>query len=182
MGATAPSLIARRRRPEAAVSGESGFVLILVLPVALMLIMTALSLVTRSNSAALASTRETRAQGARMAAEYGFLEMMARVNSEYNSSLPNSFPNSFLDTENVIPPGALQPLLITSYTILKKDFTPPVPATPCDPIKNEGDDFNVKITGTLKAGTNTYTQTITRSIRVCSPSTNSNQLRIRAFS
>jgi len=176
MGATAPSLIARRRRPEAAVSDESGFVLILVLPVALMLIMTALSLVSRSNSAALASTRETRAQGARMAAEYGFLEMMARVNSENDSS-----NYSFIDTEIVIPPGAQQPLLITSYTILKKDFNPP-PAPPlCDPIKI-GVDFPVKITGTLKVGTNTYTQTITRSIRVCSPSTNSNQLRIRAFS
>ena len=178
MGATAPSFLARRRRPEAAVSDESGFVLILVLPVALMLIMTALSLVSRSNSAALASTRETRAQGARMAAEYGFLEMMAKLNSEYNSSLPNSF----IGTENSIPPGAQQPLLITSYTILKKDFNPPVPAKPCDPITNAGDDFNVKITGTLKAGSNTYTQTITRSLRVCSPSTNSNQLRIRAFS
>jgi type II secretory pathway pseudopilin PulG len=167
MGATAPSLIARRRRPEAAVSDESGFVLILVLPVALMLIMTALSLVSRSNSAALSSAREARAQAARMAAEYGFLEMMGRVNSEYDPSI--TFEGKEI-------PGSLS----TNYII--RDFNPPSPATPCDATTNAGDDVNVTIKGTLKVGFETYTQTISRSLRVCAPIGNPNQLRVRSYS
>jgi len=163
MGATAPSLIARRRKPEAAVSGESGFVLILVLPVALMLIMTALSLVSRSNSAALTSTRETRAQGARMAAEYGFLEMLGRVNTQYDSSKPITF----IDTENSIPGS-----MTTSYTILAFSFDPPLTAagpTPCSNTTNNGDNVYVSILGKFKIGADIYTQTISRSITVCAP-------------
>jgi len=177
MGATAPSLIARRRRPEAAVSDESGFVLILVLPVALMLIMTALSLVSRSNSSALSSAREARAQAARMAAEYGFLEMMGRVNTQYDSSKPITF----IDTENAIPGS-----MTTSYTILAFSFDPPLTAgdapKTCSDTTNDGNDVNLSILGKFKIGPNNiYTQTISRSLRVCAPPSNPNQLRVRSY-
>ena len=87
MGGTYQNPIDRRRRPhQAGVSDDSGFVLILVLPVAMLLMMTALSLVTRSNSAAVAAAWESKAQAARMAAEYGFNQLMAKVNTEYDSS------------------------------------------------------------------------------------------------
>jgi len=175
MGATAPSLIARRRRPEAAVSEDSGFVLILVLPVALMLIMTALSLVSRSNSSALSSAREARAQAARMAAEYGFLEMMGRVNTQYDSSKPITF----IDTENAIPGS-----MTTSYTILAFSFDPPLTAAPapCSETANGGNDVNVSILGQFKIGPNIYSQTISRTLKVCAPIANPNQLRVRSYS
>jgi hypothetical protein len=79
-GVNYPSPISRRRRPQAAVSVDSGFVLILVLPVAMLLLMTTLSLITRSNSAAIASARDSRAQAARMAAEFGLNQLMAQIN------------------------------------------------------------------------------------------------------
>jgi hypothetical protein len=170
MGASSPILIALRRRPEAVVSGESGFVLILVLPAALMLIMTALSLVSRSNSATMSGSRELRAKGALMAAEYGFNQMMGLLNTEYDTSKPISF----VDNENVIVGSPA-----SSYTILS--FNPPYPPVTCSDISNEGNDVYVSIMGKLKVGSTTYTQVVNRSLRICAPADKPNQLRVRAF-
>jgi len=182
MSGTNQNPIARRRRPQAVVSGDSGFVLILVLPVAMMLMMTALSLVSRSNSAAVASADESRAQAARMAAEFGLNQVMARVNT------PTGLADllALVDvprTIDLLPNGSPA----TRYTI--RAFNPPTlpappPATPrnCSTSDTDNDDLNVTIEGSLtdNSGT-TYTQVIRRTLRVCVPTVAANQLRVRAI-
>ena len=175
---TYPHPSSRRRRPQAAVPAESGFVLILVLPVALLLMMTALSLVTRSNSAAIASADESRAQAARMAAEFGLNQVMARVNTPTG-------PADLLAlvdvprTIDLLPNGSPA----TRYTI--RAFNPPTPP-PANPLNcpdfNLDDNLNVTIEGSLTDNTGTtYTQVIRRTLRVCVPTSPANQLRVRAI-
>jgi len=170
MGVTSPILIALRRKPEAAVPDETGFVLILVLPVALMLIMTALSLVSRSNSATMTASRDLRAKAALMAAEYGFNQIMGLLNTEYDAS---QF-NSFIDNENVIPGSPA-----SSYTILSFNL-PSAPDT-CSDNSIKGSDMYVSIMGKLTVGSTTYTQVVNRTLKVCAPVGNSNRLRVRSF-
>ncbi len=169
---------ARRRRRQAVVSVDSGFVLILVLPVAMLLMMTALSLVTRSNSAAIASADESRAQAARMAAEFGLNQVMARVNTPTG-------PADLLALVNV--PRTIDLLAngspATRYTI--RAFNPPAPppANPRNcPDFNLDDNLNVTIEGSLTDNSGaTYTQVIRRTLRVCVPTVAANQLRVRAI-
>ncbi len=181
-GVTYPHPSSRRRRPQPAVPAESGFVLIIVLPVAMLLMMTALSLVSRSNSAAIASADESRAQAARMAAEFGLNQVMARVNTPTG-------PADLLAlvdvprTIDLLPNGSPA----TRYTI--RAFNPPTlpappPATPrnCSTSDTDNDDLNVTIEGSLtdNSGT-TYTQVIRPTLRVCVPTGATNQLRVRAI-
>ena len=165
---TYPSPITRLRSSQAAVSAGSGFVLILVLPVALLLIMTALSLVTRSNSAAITSNQESRAQAARMAAEYGFNQLMALVNTEYDSSNPTPL---VIGNQIAIPdsPGA-------SYTILSYDYTPPVAS--CG---TSNTDFRVTVEGKYTVNSVDFKRNILRTLSVCIPASNTNKLRVRGF-
>ena len=161
MSGTYPNPIARRRRPQAVMSVASGFVLILVLPAAMLLIMTALSLVTRSNSAAVASSQESRAQAARMAAEYGLNELMARIN-EYDCTNPSE-----LGTVNTNIVGSSPP---ASYTIIIKNplslCVSPSPVLPCT--NNSITDLYVDIQGKLTVDTSTtYRQVINRYISIC---------------
>jgi hypothetical protein len=166
--------IDRRHRPQAGVSDDSGFVLILVLPVAMLLMMTALSLVTRSNSAAVASANESRAQAARMAAEYGFNQMMALANKQYDTSktlLSNSLSDLPIDGE----PG------VATYTISYNSLTPsPVPY--CN--SNSNADLSVTVEAKLIVDSTTYRRQITRTLSVCDPpgplGTSINRLRVRA--
>ena len=168
--------IARRHRPQAGVSDDSGFVLILVLPVAMLLLMTALSLVTRSNSAAIASVNESRAQAARMAAEYGLNQMLALVNTQYDTSqdyLSNSFSDQPIDgTSNA------------TYSISYKSLTPP-PLVPCSTSDNNNSDLTVTVEGKFPVGSTTYKRQISRILRVCAPpgpgGVVSNRLRVRAI-
>jgi len=165
-----PSPIGHRSRPQAAVPAESGFVLVLVMPVALMLILTALSMVSRSNSAAITSTQESRAQAARMAAEYGFNQLMAQVNTQYDNSLnpPLVFGSQIAIANST---GA-------SYTVLS--FTPPAVSL-CTESDSNNADLPVTIEGRLTAGSTNYRQTIIRTIRVCAPTSTLNTLRVRGF-
>lgn len=151
---------------------ESGFVLVLVMPVALMLILTALSMVSRSNSAAITSTQESRAQAARMAAEYGFNQLMAQVNTQYDSLNPSLVFGSQIAIANST--GA-------SYTVLS--FTPPTPpaVSLCTESDSNNADLPVTIEGRLTAGSTNYRQTIIRTIRVCAPTLTLNTLRVRGF-
>ena len=173
MSLTRPSLFARIRRRKAAVSGESGFVLVFVMLAGLILIMTAVSLVSRTTSGATTAAQESRTQGARMAAEYGFNVIMARINKEYDTA--NSI--NFIDTENLIPG-----LPTTSYTI--RSFNPPPTRNikTCDTTNTNVNDVNLSIMGNLTIGSSIYTQVITRTIRVCKPNVDSTQLRVRSFS
>jgi hypothetical protein len=177
MSGTNQNPIARSRRPQAVVSGDSGFVLILVLPVAMLLMMTALSLVSRSNSAAVASADESRAQAARMAAEFGLNQVMARVNT-LNGPAELLALVDVPRTIDLLPNGSPA----TRYTI--RAFNPPEPdPTPryC-PDFNIDDNLNVTIEGNLtdNSGT-TYTQPISRTLRVCVPTGADDQLRVRAI-
>ena len=175
--------IARRHRPQAGVSDDSGFVLILVLPVAMLLMMTALSLVTRSNSAAVASANESRAQAARMAAEYGLNQMMARVNAPTGRANLQDLVGESITIDR-LPNGSPA----SSYTI--RTFNPPDPPDPLDPLDNPNrcPDFNagndnlvVRIEGELTENSgSTYTQVIDRTLRVCIPVGAATQLRVRA--
>jgi hypothetical protein len=133
-----------------------------------MLIMTALSIVTRSNSAAITSTNESRAQTARMAAEYGFNQMMARINTQYDSS---NNPPLVIGDEIAIAnsTGA-------SYTILP--FTLPVPPVgSCSDANDNNADLFVSIQGRLNIGSTNYRKTIIRTLTVCSPAPNKLSVR-----
>jgi hypothetical protein len=149
---------------------ESGFVLILVLPVAMLLLMTALSLVTRSNSAAIASVNESRAQAARMAAEFGLNQFMALVNTQYNPSL--NPPLVVAPTQPIAnSPGA-------SYTILF--FNLPVnPVGSCSEFNTNNADLYVTIEGKFTVGSTDYKRMITRALSVCALGTD--KLRVRAI-
>ena len=174
-GVTYPHPSSRRRRPQAAVPAESGFVLILVLPVAMLLLMTALSLVSRSNSAAIASAQESRAQAARMAAEYGLNELMARINTEYNCA--NVTP---LSTSNTVIAGSSPS---ASYTITS-------PLNLCGSTvelctSTAYTDIPVTIRGILTLDSSTtYTQEIRRTLSICDssvpPTPSSTPFRVRA--
>ena len=168
--------IARRRRPQVGVTVESGFVLILVLPVAMLLLMTALSLVSRSNSAAIASAQESRAQAARMAAEYGFNQLMAKVNNEYDSSNVPVTPALVIGNQIDIDdsPGA-------SYTILSLEL-PVSPVGSCSDSDTNNVPLYATIEGKLTVGSKDYKRKIFRTLKVCAPASNANKLRIRGFS
>lgn len=168
MSWTYPIPISPGRRPRPAGTHESGFVLILVLPVAMLLMMTALSLVSRSNSAAVATTQESRAQAARMAAEFGLNKMMARINNEYNTSLT---PPLVINPDQSIPGSPA-----TSYTITYDD---PGPVGTCSDLDTDNTNLNVYIEGKVVAGS-TYKRKISRILRVCTPS-GTTKLRVRAF-
>jgi hypothetical protein len=169
MSGTNQNPIARRRRPQAVVSGDSGFVLILVLPVAMMLMMTALSMVTRSNSAAVAAARESRAQAARMAAEYGLNQLMARINTEYNCA--NDPP---LSISNTVITGSSPS---ASYAITSPLNLCGSPVALCTAAAFT--DLPVTISGILTGNSSTtYTQEIRRTLSICEPV--ANQLRVRA--
>jgi hypothetical protein len=173
-GVTYPHPSSRRRRPQAAVPAESGFVLILVLPVAMLLMMTALSLVTRSNIAAVASSQESGAQAARMAAEYGLNELMARINKH---DCTNPSPLNVVDT-NIS--GSSPP---ASYTIIIDPplslCVPPSPVLPCS--SSSITDLSVDIEGKLTVDTSTaYRQVINRTIRICDSAVSPNPYRVRA--
>lgn len=167
---TYPSPLVRRRRPKVVGPLESGFVLILVLPVAMLLLMSALSLVTRSNSAAIASVNESRAQAARMAAEFGLNQFMALVNTQYNPSLNPPLvvaPNQPIANS----PGA-------SYTILF--FNLPVnPVGSCSEFNTNNADLYVTIEGKFTVGSTDYKRMITRALSVCALGTD--KLRVRAI-
>ncbi len=168
---TYPSPIARRRRPKVTGPPESGFVLILVLPVAMLLLMTALSLVSRSNSAAVASSRESGAQAARMAAEYGLNQFMALVNTEYDRS---SEPPLVIAPNQTIAnsPGA-------SYTILFFN-RPVIPVnSSCSEYTTDNADLHVMVEGKFTVGSTVHKRMITRALSVCALGTN--QLRVRAL-
>jgi len=167
MSLTRPSLLARRRRSEATVLGESGFVLVFVMLAGLILIITAISLVSRTTSGSTTAAQETRTQAARMAAETGFNEMMAQINNIDTANLS-------IGTENTIP-GAPT----TSYTVTI--FNPGSPPN-CDPTNDVGDNVNMSILGKLTTGSNVYSQEITRTIRVCKPMANPTKLRVRSYS
>jgi hypothetical protein len=167
--------IDRRHRPQAGVSDDSGFVLILVLPVALLLMMTALSLVTRSNSAALAAARESRAQAARMAAEYGLNQMMALVNTQYDTS-QNNASNSLSDQAIIGTSGAT--FSITYQSLI------PNPVAACNNNDNNNSSLTVTVEGQFPVGSITHRRQISRILRVCDPpgpgGVVSNRLRVRA--
>jgi hypothetical protein len=171
MSRTNQNPIARRRRPQAVVSGDSGFVLILVLPVAMLLMMTALSMVSRSNSATVAAARESRAQAARMAAEYGLNELMARVNTQDSNKLSEltNMPKSI--------EGSKDAKFATNYTI--RPFTPPdSTVATCSASENDNTTIDVTVLGTLTDDSVTYQREITRTLRVCVAAPN--RLRVRA--
>ncbi len=174
-GVNFPSPISRRRRPQAVVSVDSGFVLILVLPVAMLLLMTTLSLIWRSNSAVIASARDSRAQAARMAAEYGFNQLMAQINTKESDKL------SELINDPTAIEGSKDGKFATSYTI---DFDPSeVPDSTTITCSNSDDDnesIEVTVVGTLTDGSDTYQQEISRTLRVCVGKVDPKQLRVRA--
>ena len=153
------------------VSVDSGFVLILVLPVAMLLMMTALSLVTRSNSAAIAAVNESRAQAARMAAEYGLNQFMALVNTQYNPSLDPPLvvaPNQSIANS----PGA-------SYTILPFNPPNPTPVGSCSEFNTNNTNLYVTVEGKFTVGSTNYKRMITRAISVCALGTD--QYRVRGL-
>ena len=173
-GVTYPHPSSRRRRPQAAVPAESGFVLILVLPVAMLLMMTALSLVTRSNSAAIASVNESRAQAARMAAEYGLNELMARINIESDSS---KSPLLFVKSDSLKPDIPIAGSPTATYTIL---LNPPLPSTVVSCNTPPYSDLNVTIMSTLTVGSSINNGERTRTLSICALPT-ANKLRVRAM-
>jgi hypothetical protein len=160
------------------VSVDSGFVLILVLPVAMLLLMTTLSLVTRSNSAAVASAQESRAQAARMAAEYGLNQLMALVNT------PNGRATlqDRVDREEEIEVSPTTSYTITAFNPPEPPAQPPATPRNCSTSDSDNDNLNVTIEGKLTVNSSTtYTQVITRTLRVCVPTDNADQLRVRAI-
>jgi hypothetical protein len=174
-GVNFPSPISRRRRPQTVVSVDSGFVLLLVLPVAMLLLMTTLSLISRSNSAAIASARDSRAQAARMAAEYGFNQLMAIINIEDADKL------SELINKPTAIKGSKDGKFATSYTI---DFDPDdlpdstaITSTTiaCDTPADV--DVPIVVVGTLTDGSVTYQREISSTLRVCVGAVN--RLRVR---
>jgi type II secretory pathway pseudopilin PulG len=169
-GVNYPSPFSRRRRPQAVVSVDSGFVLILVLPVAMLLLMTTLSLISRSNSAAIASARDSRAQAARMAAEYGFNQLMAIINIEDADKL------SELINEPTAIKGSKDGKFATSYTI---DFDPDdLPDSTAITCSTPADvDVPIVVVGTLTDGSVTYQRKISSTLRVCVEAVN--RLRVR---
>ncbi len=181
MSGTNQNPIARRRRPQAVVSGDSGFVLILVLPVAMMLMMTALSLVLRSNSAAVASAQESRAQAARMAAEYGFNQFMALVNieSDYSQSPKLIVPQGRLTPDTTIADSPAATYTITLNGPLPT-FSTPLPLTEsCDNTEANNQDLSVTVLGKIKTGSKTYKREINRTLRVCALVDTSNIIRLK---
>jgi type II secretory pathway pseudopilin PulG len=169
-GVNFPSPISRRRRPQAVVSVDSGFVLLLVLPVAMLLLMTTLSLISRSNSAAIASARDSRAQAARMAAEYGFNQLMAIINIEDADNL------SELINEPTAIEGSKDGKFATSYTIdFDPDDLPDSTAITC--ITPADVDVPIVVVGTLTDGSVTYQREISSTLRVCVEAVN--RLRVR---
>lgn len=171
-GVNYPSPISRRRRPQAVVSVDSGFVLILVLPVAMLLLMTTLSLISRSNSAAIASARDSRAQAARMAAEYGFNQLMAQINSEDSDIL------SELINDPTAIEGSKDGKFATSYTIDFDPSTLPDPTAITCPPSGTNTDIEVTVVGKLTDGSVTYQHEINRTLSVCVRKPN--QLRVNA--
>lgn len=176
MGGTYQNPIDRRSKPhQAGVSDDSGFVLILVLPVAMLLMMTALSLVTRSNSAAVASAQESRAQAARMAAEFGLNQLMALVNTQYDTS-QNLASNSLTNQQIIGTPGA-------TYAITYQSLIPN-PVVTCNNSDNNNSSLTVTVEGQFPVGSITYRRQISRILRVCAvPGPGgvvSNRLRVRA--
>jgi type II secretory pathway pseudopilin PulG len=153
------------------VSVDSGFVLILVLPVAMLLLMTTLSLISRSNSAAIASARDSRAQAARMAAEYGFNQLMAIINIEDADKL-----SELIDKPTAIK-GSKDGKFATSYTI---DFDPDdLPDSTAITCSTPADvDVPIVVVGTLTDGSVTYQHEINRTLSVCVRVPN--QLRVNA--
>lgn len=174
MSRTYRSPIVRRRRPPAVVSDESGFVLILVLPAAMLLLMSALSMVSRSNSAAIASVSESRAQAARMVAESGFNLMMARVNNNNYDTNKTTSENSYLSGQSI--DGSPSATYTITYNLLKPD--PPLTTVPQCGSGNA--DLSVSIEGKLTDKGTDYIQNITRKLRVCTPGPGANRLRVRA--
>ena len=169
-GVNYPSPFSRRRRPQAVVSVDSGFVLILVLPVAMLLLMTTLSLISRSNSAAIASARDSRAQAARMAAEYGFNQLMAIINIEDADKL------SELINEPTAIKGSKDGKFATSYTIdFDPDDLPDSTTITCDTPADV--DVPIVVVGTLTDGSVTYQRKISSTLRVCVEAVN--RLRVR---
>jgi type II secretory pathway pseudopilin PulG len=169
-GVNYPSPFSRRRRPQAVVSVDSGFVLILVLPVAMLLLMTTLSLISRSNSAAIASAQDSRAQAARMAAEYGFNQLMAIINIEDADKL------SELINKPTAIEGSKDGKFATSYTI---DFDPDdLPDSTAITCSTPADvDVPIVVVGTLTDGSVTYQREISSTLRVCVEAVN--RLRVR---
>ena len=160
-GMNFPSPISRKRRPQAVVSVDSGFVLILVLPVAMLLLMTTLSLISRSNSAAIASARDSRAQTARLAAEFGLNQLMAQINSEKSDKL------SELINDPTAIEGSKDGKFTTSYTIdFDPDTLPASTAITCPP-SGTNTDIEVTVVGTLTDGSVTYQHEINRTLSVC---------------
>jgi type II secretory pathway pseudopilin PulG len=154
------------------VSVDSGFVLILVLPVAMLLLMTTLSLISRSNSAAIASARDSRAQAARMAAEYGFNQLMAQINSEDSDIL------SELINDPTAIEGSKDGKFATSYTIDFDPSTLPDPTAITCPPSGTNTDIEVTVVGKLTDGSVTYQHEINRTLSVCVRKPN--QLRVNA--
>jgi hypothetical protein len=136
----------------------------------MLLIMSTLSLVSRSNSAAIASAQESRAQAARMAAEFGFNQMMALINTQYNSSNnpPLAIGNNIAIANS---PGS-------SYTILAYTL-PASPSGSCSESNANNADLYVDIEGRLTAGSTVYKRKISRALSVCALGTN--RLRVRAL-
>jgi hypothetical protein len=177
MGGTYQNPIDRRSKPhQAGVSDDSGFVLILVLPVAMLLMMTALSLVTRSNSAAVASAQESRAQAARMAAEFGLNQMMALVNTQFDTS-QNLASNSLTNQQIIGTPGA-------TFSITYQSLIPPNPVAACNDNDNNNSSLTVTVEGQFPVGSITHRRQISRILRVCDPpgpgGVVTNRLRVRA--
>jgi hypothetical protein len=159
------------------VSVESGFVLILVLPAAMLLLMSALSMVSRSNSAAIASVSESRAQAARMAAESGLNEFMARVNNAPSISLsdPTNLTPLYIGKTDIVGSSQAASFRISYH---KLSELPDVPPDDCTASDTNNSDLEVTIEGKLTDNGTDYTQNITRTLRVCTPA--ANRLRVRA--
>ena len=169
MSRSGPTPIPRRRRTDTPVLIESGFVLVLVLPVALLLIMAALTLVARSNSAALTATRESRALAARMVAEYGFNELLGNINGDYQTKPDDSVQYKL---NGVVP--------LSYYTISGYPSNPSyISQFSCN--NNSVTPIDLAITGNIKIGSTIYSQTINRRINVCAFNSDPAKLRVRSF-
>ena len=153
-------------------SVDSGFVLILVLPVAMLLLMTTLSLISRSNSAAIASARDSRAQAARMAAEYGFNQLMAQINTDDPEDLDKLI--ELINKPTAIE-GSKDGKFVTNYTIdFDPEYLPDSTTITCDTPADV--DVPIVVVGTLTDGSVTYQRKISSTLRVCVKA--ANQLRV----
>jgi len=172
MSLTRPSLLARRRRSEATVLGESGFVLVFVMLAGLILIITAISLVSRTTSSATTAAGESRTQSARMAAETGFNETMAKINNN-------------ITVDNNETPIQTAPAPINSYyTIVLPIWPPTLTVNACQATTNDSDysPVNITIRGKSTFGSSPpYTQEITRTLKVCAPDNDPTHFRVRSF-